>query len=227
MKKTLLALLMSTTAMLAANSVSAASIKYDGSGNILGVNGINIGGTSYDATFSNTFNGTTYDLGFSTAASTALLNEFSYFNANGVFSGTTTDLYHDTRIVGFEAYTPAKFTFKLFNRFFTPSQYLTQANGALHFVNGISVYNNVFATVPKQNTDIVADLLGLIDVDAIETSSYQINADGKLKVESIDPYNTFVQWKESVSPVPVPAAAYLFAPALMGFVALRRKATKA
>jgi hypothetical protein len=32
---------------------------------------------------------------------------------------------------------------------------------------------------------------------------------------------------EGVSAVPVPAAAFLFAPALIGFMGLRRKATKA
>jgi hypothetical protein len=209
--------------MLAANSVSAASIKYDGSGNILGVNGIDIGGTSYDATFSDTFNGTTYDKDFSKAASIALLNEFKtpVVGTPGVFSFTKTDLFHDTRIVGFES------ALTDYNRFVTPYTFYSFANGALGFLQGYSTYNGVLKTNTVNALTTAASILSDSKDHYEEGTVLQLDSNGKLTVARVDAFTNFVQWKESVSPVPVPAAAYLFAPALMGFVALRRKAKKA
>jgi len=55
-----------------------------------------------------------------------------------------------------------------------------------------------------------------INADGIDTSSFNF-ANGE-KVATIELTN--------VSAVPVPAAAFLFAPALLGFLGLRRKANK-
>lgn len=58
--------------------------------------------------------------------------------------------------------------------------------------------------------------------DRAGSGGAKINSDGSTPFSVT---NTFVQWSHSVAPsaVPIPAAAFLFAPALLGFIGLRRK----
>lgn len=183
-------------------------------GQLVGLTNINVEGFGlYDVTFNGQYQGNVYSRAFVEAAGIA---GFNLATGSGVFQGSLFDLVPElTRGCG-----PAS-TFcdwmVVFDEQPVPTAALTQLNNACAGLPGTCtvaptgiptslVSGGIFRNYGGANDhmDTLSLVFGLPAIDSLGL--------------------TYLDWTPSqVSQVPVPAAAFLFAPALFGFLGLRRK----
>lgn len=187
-KKIKQGLLIFVTLMVSTNSYAATTQVFDGSGQMVGITGIEVSGYgTWDVSLNNFFGGTVpiYDKAFAQLASDALL---VLYTGGGLFQGTESD-FKSEKNKGCEFAGGCLFV-TLYEK-----------------IIGSDFYRQAFFNNHREIYDS-GDLIGL---SHIRNRNYA-NV-------------TFLDWTQSsVSAVPIPAALFMFAPALLGFFGLRRKA---
>jgi hypothetical protein len=183
-------------------------------GELVGLTNINVAGFGlYDVTFNGQYQGNVYSQAFVQAAGLA---GYSLATGNGVFQGSVFDLMPQlTRGCG-----PASTLcdwMVVFDEQPIPPLGLTQLNNACAGLPG-----SCTVVPPGLPTSLVSG--GIFrnyggSNDNMDTLSFVFG------IPAIDSLGlTYLDWTPSnVSEVPVPAALFMFAPALLGFLGLRRK----
>jgi hypothetical protein len=185
-KKIKQGLLIFVTLMVSTNTYAATTQIFDGSGQMVGITGIEVSGYgTWDVSLNNFFVGTVpiYDKAFAQLASDALL---VLYTGGGLFQGTESD-------------------------------FKSEKNKGCEFAGGclfVTLYEKLnfdwYRMAFFQNKHEVYDSIDLIGLNHIQNRDFA-NV-------------TFLDWTQSsVSTVPVPAALFMFAPALLGFLGFRRK----
>jgi hypothetical protein len=144
-------------------------------------------------------------------------------------SFTTTDFSHDSHwkkyYFGFDEITEPGDNFTITGATLTVN---TTSNGILDKLyaenNGYWSYQGHFTDAASQVFTLSSDLFDEV-LDGIDFKAWFSLSSESITFAQLDVTGKYCP--PAVSQVPVPAAAFLFAPALMGFVGLRRKAKKA
>nr|WP_320166637.1 hypothetical protein [uncultured Methylophaga sp.] len=187
-----------------ANVTQAAPIAITDGTSLLGINNVEVGSFgTFNIIFSTAFNDKLETNEFSHAASYSLA---SLFMTDGFLQGTSFDYMPNTVFGCTSSIFPC--------RMITPST-VSWSSGGL-FVNGWAFVN--YATVGEgafSSNQSDSD-------DAVRGAGAVVNPDGSIKFPNA--HATFVEWSPVVpSAVPVPSAALMFMPAVLGFAFLRRK----
>lgn len=180
----------------------AATVQTNAAGSMVGITGVSVTGFgSFDVAFdASPTSIATYEQSFALAASNGLLSLFT----TGDLQGTVFDV---------NANDP--FGLAIYNVFDIP-----QLN-----------FQNPFSFETHQNVHQVFNDLGFDD-DFSFTEISTLGAAGWASDIANSPFQYSTVWTPSLavggpSAVPIPAAAFLFAPAMLGFMGLRRKAKQA
>jgi hypothetical protein len=183
-------------------------------GELVGLTNINVAGFGlYDVTFNGQYQGNVYSRAFVEAAGIA---GFNLATGNGIFQGSLFDLVPQlTRGCG-------------------PASVLCDWMVVFDEQLGLAGLSNVCAGLPAACNAVPSGTPAITPVPFVSGGIFKNygGSDDNMDVLSfvfgipaIDlPGLTYLDWTPSkVSEVPVPAALFMFAPALLGFLGLRRK----
>ena len=192
-----------TAVMSFSASVNAATLVWNADNTqVTGISGIEVDGYgAYDATFSNTWPGHIYSQDFAVSASTALLG---LFTPSGALHQSSLDFLPDTAEGCTTSSTSANPSGSCL--FLTP---WLEVNPADIFNSDDDIY---YLTAAVLNDWESYQHLG--ELDYLTSSA--------AKIQLTFPDRTNVTWTE-LSAVPIPAAVFMFAPALLGFLGFCRK----
>jgi hypothetical protein len=219
MNKTLKTLIVSAATLLAVNSVSAATL----------INNFSTSTTSIGANTVNTlidFNSNTEWLSVTTTQNQSYDYVSSQLGSGGLYEGWSYASAADVTAMMYN-YT-LEGQFNPFDNKITYSDSIDLAP----FVAALGItktLGRVFGLVSDVGSQSDEHYYSVIDAELTYVGGDDFKAYyGDLDNDQDKYYiGSFLTRSVSVSPVPTPAAAFLFAPALAGFIAVRRKAKKA
>jgi hypothetical protein len=201
-------------AIMATGSASASTFSFSGNGGILGSSS---GFVSNDNALSLTATATRQDNNGNPISGTALLGQYP----GGL--GVTTSRYDNHQVDSFGPEEAVLFDFG--------HQAVTLKSVTFSFVDWNDDFSFSFFTNDVTNPDNFFKNISLPNSGSLQTYTFLNTWTGNLfgigaAGAFLDSGDNFKIHSLEVAAVPLPAAAFLFAPALLGFIGLRRKAQK-